>query len=478
MMTPATKIPIQDWMSDPATQAVLAPLVGSDAADPTILFVGGCVRDALLERPVVDVDMATVFPPEEVMRRLDAAGIGYHIPGVAHGTVAAHVDGRVFEITTLRVDVETDGRHAQVAYTDDWALDASRRDFTINALFADADGNVFDPLGGMADIEARQVRFIGDANERIREDALRILRFFRFNAQLDTEAMDSRGLAACRASAEMLGGLSGERIRDEVFKLLRAPGVKWRLNDDAFPELFGWVLPELPNLKGCHGLDGIAVIEEEECEYPDALRRLASLIEAYPLRALEDLPNWKSDVVAIAGRLRLSGDQKKRLLKMLDRPRELGPRWEQASTFNWDHASALLPVGRMQTLQHRFAKEKKVDRSYRPYLYELDDEAWRDAVLLNWSYREARIYAAAQSDAPAQLDPPQQWRDLLELPGRLPRPEFPLRGADVLKIGIQQGPDISRLLNEIETWWIAGGFEAGRRKCLKELKQRAKRTSN
>lgn len=475
MMTPTRQIPIQDWMSDPATQAVLAPLVGSDPAEPTILFVGGCVRDALLERPVVDVDMATVYAPEEVMRRLDVAGVGYHTTGVEHGTVAAHMDGRVFEVTTLRVDVETDGRHAKVAYTDDWALDASRRDFTINALYADADGNVFDPLGGMADIEARRIRFIGDPNERIREDALRILRFFRFHTQLDERELDAEGLAACRSNAEMLNGLSGERIRDELFKMLIAPGVKWRLGGDAFPDLFRWLFPELPYLKDSHGLDGIALTEAEECEYPDPLRLLVALIEAFPFRAIEDLPKWKLDAIAIAGRLRLSGSQTKRLLKMLDRPRDLKPRWKQEPALQWDHASALLPIGRMQTLQHRFAKDKKVDRSYRPYLYTLDDEAWRDAVLLNWSYQDAHIFDAAQrqNSAPSPFNFPHDWQDLLDLSRRVPRPEFPLRGADVLAIGIKPGPDVSRLLKEVEDWWVDGGFDASRRKCLKELKRRA-----
>lgn len=197
-MTPTTTIPVQSWMTDPATRAVMAPLKVPGAAVPAALFVGGCVRDALLGRGVVDVDIATSHPPDEVMRRLDAAGIGYHTIGVDHGTVGAHADGRTFEITTLRVDVETDGRHARVTYTDDWVQDASRRDFTMNALYADLDGNVFDPLGGLDDLKAKRVRFIGDPNERILEDALRILRFFRFHAQLEAAAMDVVGLEACR----------------------------------------------------------------------------------------------------------------------------------------------------------------------------------------------------------------------------------------------------------------------------------------
>jgi poly(A) polymerase len=473
-MTPATKIPIQDWMSDPATQAVRAPFVDSDSAGPAILFVGGCVRDALLGRPVVDVDMATVHAPEEVMRRLDAAGVGYHTTGVEHGTVAAHMDNRVFEITTLRVDVETDGRHARVAYTDDWAIDASRRDFTINALYADADGNVFDPLGGMADIEARRVRFIGDPNERIQEDALRILRFYRFNAQLDETGLDPDGLAACQAHAGMLERLSGERIRDELFKLLRAPGVFWMLRHEAYPALLKWLFPELPSLKDSYGLEAVA-IAERSCGDMDPLRRIAALIEAFPLRNDDDVSVFRANAMAIAARLRLSGVQSKRLARMLDRPRDLEPRWDVEAEMDWDHASAILPLGRIFSLRRRLAREKEIDRSYRAQLYALDSASWRDAVILNWAGQFAHILQAAEYNAPAREIPVQHWIDLLGLPKREPKPEFPLRGADVLDLGVPQGPEISRLLKAVESWWIDGGLNAERDACLEELKRRVGR---
>lgn len=472
-MTPATKIPIQDWMSDPATRAVLAPLVDPESAEPAILFVGGCVRDALLGRPVVDVDMATVHAPEEVMRRLDAAGIGYHTPGIEHGTVAAHRDGRVFEITTLRVDVETDGRHATIAYTDNWALDASRRDFTMNALYADADGNVFDPLGGIADIEARRVRFIGDPNERIQEDALRILRFFRFNAQLDEPALDPDGLAACQAQAGMLERLSGERIRDELFKLLRAPGAFWMLRHEAYPDLLKWLFPELPDLKNSHGLEAVA-IAERSCGDTDPLRRIVALIEAFPLRNEDAVSVFHENAAALAARLRLSGVQSKRLARMLDRPRNLEPRWDVEAEMDWDHASAILPLGRIFSLRRRLAREKEIDRSYRAHLYALDTISWRDAVILNWAGQYARGLQAAAHPAPAREIPDQQWIDLLELPRRESKPEFPLRGADVLDLGVPEGPEIRRLLKELEAWWIEGGFEANRDACLEELKRRVR----
>ena len=157
-MTPTTTIPQQPWMADPDLQAVFAALQGDGDPVPSVLCVGGCVRDVLMDRPVVDVDLATIHPPDITMARLAAAGIDVLEIGIEHGTVVARFGHKLFQITTLRVDVETDGRHAQVAYTDDWTADASRRDFTMNALYADLDGNVFDPLGGMADVEARRVR--------------------------------------------------------------------------------------------------------------------------------------------------------------------------------------------------------------------------------------------------------------------------------------------------------------------------------
>lgn len=207
-------------MRDSATRAVLAVLCqdGGDAR-----FVGGCVRDALLGREIVDIDIATPLVPEEVMRRLEAARIKAVPIGLAHGTVTAVVPPRQFEITTLRRDVETFGRHARVAFTADWAEDARRRDFTMNALFLDAEGRVFDYVGGLADLDAGHVRFVGDAATRIREDVLRLLRFYRFYAHYGRGEADEEARAAARALAGLLPTLSGERVAAELFKLLAAP---------------------------------------------------------------------------------------------------------------------------------------------------------------------------------------------------------------------------------------------------------------
>jgi poly(A) polymerase len=214
------QLPPQEWMQWQSTRRVIAALY---AGGGEARFVGGCVRDALLGRAVFDIDMASTLPPEEAIIALERADIRVVPTGLAHGTVTAMCEGRSYEITTLRQDVDCDGRHAEVAFTDDWQLDAARRDFTMNALYADAEGNITDFYGGIADARAGSVRFIGDAESRIREDALRILRFFRFYAHYGQGDLDAQGLSACLQTAGLLELLSGERIHMEMFKLLRAP---------------------------------------------------------------------------------------------------------------------------------------------------------------------------------------------------------------------------------------------------------------
>ncbi len=206
------------WLTAPPTRAVLAAL-----GEARPLFVGGCVRDALMGREAADVDLCVACPPERTIALLETAGLGAVPTGVAHGTVTAVALGRGFEVTTLRRDVETDGRRAKVAFTDDVAQDAGRRDFTMNALYADADGAVLDPLGGLPDLTARRVRFIGEPAARIAEDRLRVLRFFRFTAWFSATGVDAAGLAACAAAAPGLPTLSRERIGHEMKRLLAAP---------------------------------------------------------------------------------------------------------------------------------------------------------------------------------------------------------------------------------------------------------------
>ena len=292
---PAERIAPQPWMSEAATRAVLRALAEEGS---TARFVGGCVRDALLGRAIKDIDIATPLLPEEVMRRLEAARIKAVPTGLAHGTVTAVVPPRQFEITTLRRDVETFGRHARVAFADDWVADARRRDFTMNALFLDAEGNVFDPVGGLGDLRAGRVRFVGDAATRIREDVLRLLRFYRFHAHYGRGAADAEARGACRALAPLLPTLSGERVAAETLKLLAAPDPLPTLRMMAEDAVLAPLLPEARRLGR---LAALVPLEPA----PDALRRLGALLDSDAGAA-----------AAVAERLRLSNEQRERLVAL------------------------------------------------------------------------------------------------------------------------------------------------------------------
>ena len=292
----AVTLPPAAWR-DRAGLDRLAEVLGANDGDAR--FVGGAVRDTLLGLPVADVDIATRLTPDAVLARLKAAGIRAVPTGLAHGTVTAILDGHPIEVTTLRRDVATDGRHAQVAFTDDWREDAARRDFTMNALFADPrTGEVFDYHGGLADLEARRVRFIGAPLQRIAEDHLRILRFFRFHARFG-DAVDSEGLAACAARANDLMALSRERIAAELLKLLVAPAAVPVVRLMVEQGILRAVLPEI-DAEGAERLAALAPREAAAGVPPDAIRRLAALLP----------PGAANDVGA---RLKLSNAQRKRL---------------------------------------------------------------------------------------------------------------------------------------------------------------------
>lgn len=234
----------QPWLTAPATRAVMAALEAAGGAG-CARFVGGCVRNALIGQPVADVDIATTLTPEDTDRAIRAAGLKSVPTGIAHGTVTAVAERRPFEITTLRRDVSTDGRNATVAFTDDWAEDAARRDFRLNALYADADGQVFDPTGeGVADAEAGRIIFVGDPETRIREDFLRILRFFRFHAWYGRGEPDAAALDACRALADGMTRLSAERVSSELMKLLSAPDPRAALGAMTKAGVLAQILPE------------------------------------------------------------------------------------------------------------------------------------------------------------------------------------------------------------------------------------------
>jgi poly(A) polymerase len=297
------KLPQTHWRRRPEMRRLLDVLGGSEGATR---FVGGCVRDTLLGLPVSDVDLATRLTPQDVLDRLQRAAIKAVPTGLAHGTVTAVIGGKPVEVTTLRRDVATDGRRATIAYTEDWREDAARRDFTINALSSDPkSGELFDYFEGLGDLEARQVRFIGEPLSRIAEDHLRILRFFRFHARFGSGEPDAAGLEACSGRANDLMALSRERIADELLKLLALP--------DPAPTLAlmierGILKPVLPEIVSAERL--AALVEAER----------AAGVEGHPLRRLAALlPTDPQAAEAVASRLRLSKKAVKRLALAAER---------------------------------------------------------------------------------------------------------------------------------------------------------------
>ena len=291
-MTPA-------WMREAPVQRLLAALAdgGVDAR-----FVGGCVRDWKLGRPIGDIDLAVSAPPETVMKVLEAAGLKVVPTGLKHGTVTAVAAHRPFELTTLRRDVETDGRRAVVAFTDDWRVDAARRDFTFNALYAEPDGTIHDYFDGLADLRAGRVRFIGEPDQRIAEDRLRVLRFFRFHAWYGRPPFDGPSFEACRRNAGALRGLSGERVRKELLRTLEAPA-----GADAVDAMFdtGVLDHWLPEYAGSARLRALVAREAGAGVAADGLRRLAAILPP------------GSDGTRIGKRLKLSTQESVRLAVLL-----------------------------------------------------------------------------------------------------------------------------------------------------------------
>jgi poly(A) polymerase len=298
------------WLDRPGIKRLLKAL---DAKSGTVRFVGGAVRDLLLDEDPGDLDLATTLSPQEVIRRLEAAGIKAVPTGIEHGTITAVSSGTVVEVTTLRSDVSTDGRRATVAFTGDWQADAGRRDFTINALYADPfSGELFDYYGGIDDLKSRTVRFIGEPLQRIAEDHLRILRYFRFHARYGHGEPDSAAIAACCERANDLMALSRERIADELLKLLTLPDptptVRLMLGCNLFA-------PVLPEIESADRLAALVAAEREAAVAPDPVRRLAALLPADPATAER-----------IAARLKLSNKARKRLSSAANVDLGQGPR--------------------------------------------------------------------------------------------------------------------------------------------------------
>lgn len=408
------RLPLQPWMTAPATKAVLDAL-RADGAE--VRFVGGCVRDALKALPIKDIDLATPDRPETVMSLLKSAGLKAVPTGLAHGTVTAVSDGQPYEVTTLREDVETDGRHAVVAYTDDWVQDAARRDLTINALSCRPDGTLFDPFGGLDDLRAGRVRFVGEAGERITEDYLRMLRFFRFHAFYGDGDLDPDGLAAAKELAPNLASLSGERVREELLRLLAA--------DKPLPvlatmERVSVLKILLPQLRSDHSI--LASLMETEIE-TDPLLRLAALLDGSGEEAEQ-----------VSERLRLSRAQSDRLF-------------------------ALRTAGQKMTSWS--PKIGQATREIRQSLYDLGPELTRDLLRLDWARRPTEERRADCRDLSASLAVTEDWDG----------PVFPLRGRDALTLGAEAGPALGDALDRVESWWREADFAPDRDACLAQLKQ-------
>ncbi|MDP6643889.1 MAG: CCA tRNA nucleotidyltransferase [Rhodospirillales bacterium] len=417
---PGGQVTVQPWMRTDQVKAVLAAITrdGKEAR-----FIGGCVRDTLLKRPVTDIDIATQEPPERVLRLLEDADI-YAIPtGLKHGTVTAVAGGQSFEITTLRKDIKTDGRHAIVEFTDDWRLDAARRDFTFNTMSATPDGMVYDYFNGIQDLAGRVIRFVGRAQERIDEDRLRILRYFRFIAVLGMRIGDKYEFQICVNNARHLPELSGERIRAELFKILDS--------DDQFDALklmidHGVMQYILPEAEKTERLKRLMWLETSAIKYdsvvPDRIRRLAALIDTNTAGAGE-----------IARRLRFSRADREHLKNLAE------PRWKASHEAGEDALRGAL---------HRLGAAEVID-----------------LTLLTW---------AEQLIITPRLDPGEKdgWQSVIGIADAWTPVEFPLRGRDVLSLGAEEGPRVSELLSEVEDWWEEDGCHQGRETCLQELRRR------
>jgi poly(A) polymerase len=398
------------WLTSGPTSRVLQ-LLNDDGEEARV--VGGAVRNALLDIPCGDIDIATTAVPTEVIRRAKAAGIKSVPTGIDHGTVTLIVDARPFEVTTLREDTETFGRKAKVAFGRDWVGDAHRRDFTINALSAAADGVVHDYVGGLDDIASRRVRFIGRAEQRIAEDYLRILRFFRMHAAFGAGEVDRAGYLACIAGRAGLATLSAERLRMEMLKLLvadGAPGAVTAMADG------GLLLPVFGGI-AYTGPFATMITAERLLELkPDPIRRLAALAVAVT-----------EDARRVAGRLRLSNAETKALDSM-------GHRW-------WRLAGA---------------DEARARR----LLYRLGEDNYRNRLMLAWARvgGDADEKSTDAKTTDAKTTDAKTWLDLATLPQRWNAPKFPLKAADFIARGVAEGPALGHVLTLGEDAWLAADF--------------------
>lgn len=420
----ATGLVLPPAMTAPPVRRVLAALA---AAGGDARFVGGAVRDLMAGQPSADIDLATTLLPDAVMAAAAQAGIKAVPTGIDHGTVTLVADRVPVEVTTLRRDVATDGRRAVVAFTRDWSEDARRRDFTVNAMSLSADGRLYDPFDGLADLANGRVRFIGDARRRILEDVLRILRFFRFEARIGRGTPDRTALDACRELAERIDSLSGERIRDEFLRILRGPrltggdGMILLMADlGVLDHVLGGVVDTGP-------FDALVAIETG-LGIPDPERRLA-VLTAVCGPAGDSIDHWRRRIE----RLRPSNQMLARVAAVA----EVAPR---------------LPALPPTPLAARVA-------AYRDGVV-----TTRDRLLAGWARGRARgitddTAAAGFRAALAALDGWQQ-------------PGLPVGGADLVAMGLKPGPALGQALAELEAWWLDEGFLPDRARCLAEARRR------
>lgn len=388
------------WRKWPATRKLVEAFAGRP-----LRFVGGCVRDGLLSRDVTDVDVATPLLSAEVSALMIAAGHKVVPTGIAHGTVTAVIDGKGFEITTLRSDTACDGRHAKVVFTDRWQDDAARRDFTMNTLYCSPEGELFDYFGGAEDARAGVVRFIGDADLRIREDYLRILRFFRFYAHYGKGAPDAASLAACAAQAEHIRSLSGERIQHEMFKLLASPRASSVLKCMRQTGVLREVMAQDLDLAPVGALEQGGLLS-----VPDPVVTLAVFLRGAPD------PAQACD--ALVARWKCSAARSKRLKRLCTEP---------------------LPL-----LTISQAEQRQLIRT-------LGANDFSDLARLAAAFMPEHKAAFAAMIAQAQ-----QWNI----------PEFPIKGADLVALGVAPGEALGKLLSTLEGQWEASGYAMSKQELL------------
>ncbi|MBA5775729.1 CCA tRNA nucleotidyltransferase [Stappia sp. F7233] len=393
-----------DWLASPSIQAVFDALeVGGDQARA----VGGAVRNTLLRVPVSDIDISTTAVPQEVIARAEAAGMRAIPTGIDHGTITVISRGVAYEVTTLREDVETHGRHATVRFGSDWLKDAERRDFTMNALYVDRQGRLYDPVGGLPDLRHRQVRFIGDPAARIAEDYLRILRFFRFHAQYGSGALDAAGLHAAIEARDGLRRLSAERIGMEMRKLVSAPAAADTVSLMADIGIIEIVLAGVARIVDFRNLRRLDIVAHETRAPSLGLAALAGFID--------------EDIERISTRMRLSNAERKRMLHALH-------------------------------MADRFGKQSDTHQ-VREMIYRTSREAVVDGILLAW---------ARQGGDPMD----RRHLSLLQIAHSFIAPVFPVKGKDLVALGIPRGPQVGERLSELEAHWIEQDFRPGRDELL------------